>query len=511
MIRCLLFLVPWISCLAVQAQLASSDSLLKLKNASDSLSALTAKPIDQLKYREKRLDSLQHSLQSKLDSLTKFSTTGTLTDKMSARIITQSDSLRKKIVALQTKGQVPEEIRSATTTVEKTATQSQQNLSEKLSGFQPNGITDLPVGPDLPSPPSVSLPGVEPGKINIPDPSLLEIKRNSVELPQVNLSGASIPEIDQPAIPPIQKPESLGNYSGEIAEVTGKAKDYQQEIKQYSPGKFDEIKNTDQWEDKLSELDEVDEIKKQIDLADQAKRYFDPEVAKEEALNKAKKEAINHFAGHEEELKAAMEQLSKLKAKLPDTEGVVDLFAKHKNSLKEMSFIERLVPGLSLQFQKQRSFWLDVNPYIGYKISGRFVAGLGWNERLAYNFDNTAWDSQNHIYGLRSFLHFKLKTNFWLKGEVEVMNSPLRATQHPSSDIVSRGWVASYFGGIKKDFQLTKHLKGHVQMLYNLYNPEKTSPYTNRFNARMGFELPLKKKHPVKKNVQDISNQPTGN
>jgi hypothetical protein len=30
-----------------------------------------------------------------------------------------------------------------------------------------------------------------------------------------------------------------------------------------------------------------------------------------------------------------------------------------------------------------------------------------------------------------------------------------------------------YFVGIKKDFQLTKHLNGNVQMLYNLYNLEK--------------------------------------
>ncbi len=31
-------------------------------------------------------------------------------------------------------------------------------------------------------------------------------------------------------------------------------------------------------------------------------------------------------------------------------------------------------------------------------------------------------------------------------------------------------------------------------MLYNLYNPEKKSPYANRFNVRMGLELPLKKR-----------------
>jgi hypothetical protein len=73
------------------------------------------------------------------------------------------------------------------------------------------------------------------------------------------------------------------------------------------------------------------------------------------------------------------------------------------------------------------------------------------------------------------------------------MHAPVRATSLPNADIVGRAWVTSYFGGIKKDFQLTKSLKANVQLLYNLYNPEKKSPYTNRFNVRTGFEFPLKK------------------
>lgn len=381
-----------------------------------------------------------------------------------------------------------------TSTIDDSATQVQTKINEKIASFQQNGMTDLSSAPGLPSLPSVSVPGGDVGDLNLPDGSLPKIKSDGIKVPQVDLPSSSMPGIDQPSIPSVSKPEGIENYSGKLSEVTDQVKDYQKEIKGFDPGNLDEIKNTDQWEDKLTGLEEMEEVKKQIELADQAKRYYDPEVAKEEALNKAKQEAINHFAGHEEELKAAMEQLSKLKAKMPDTGGVIDLFAKQKSTLKDKTFIERLVTGIALQFQKQGSFWLDFNPCVGYKISNRFLAGLGWNERLAYDFDKSAWDSKNHIYGLRGFLHFKLKTNLWLKGEAEIMNTPIRATPMASSDIVGRAWVASYFGGIKKDFQLTKRLKGNVQMLYNLYNPDKRSPYTNRFNARMGIKLPLKKR-----------------
>ncbi|WP_276373027.1 hypothetical protein [Chryseolinea sp. H1M3-3] len=410
------------------------------------------------------------------------------------RTSSQLDSLSLKKTKLDRKTQLPNEVGKKAITADSLLAKGRARVYTKLSGFQQNGVSDLSSDQGLPSLPSVSLPGGDVENLNLPNGSMSNIKTGGVEMPQADLLGASMPGIEQPSIPSVSKPAGMGNYSEKITEITDQVKDYQKEIKDFDPGKLDEIKNTDQWEDKLSELDEVEEVKKQIDLADQAKRYYDPEVAKEEALNKAKQEAINHFAGHEEELKAAMQQLSKLKAKMPDTEGVVDLFAKRQNPLKDKPFIERVVPGLALQFQKQGSVWLDLNPTLAYKISGRFVAGLGWNERLAYDFDKASWDAKNHIYGLRSFIHFKAKENFWLKGEMEVMRSPLRATPLRGSDIVGRGLVASYFAGIKKDFQLSKTLKGNVQMIYNLYNPEKKSPYINRFNVRMGLELPLKKK-----------------
>jgi hypothetical protein len=49
-------------------------------------------------------------------------------------------------------------------------------------------------------------------------------------------------------------------------------------------------------------------------------------------------QAVNHFAGKEKELMAAMDQLSKVK----DAEQVVDLFKKPVNPMKGKPFVERL-------------------------------------------------------------------------------------------------------------------------------------------------------------------------
>ena len=62
------------------------------------------------------------------------------------------------------------------------------------------------------------------------------------------------------------------------------------------------------------------------------------------------------------------------------------------------------------------------------------------------------------------------------------------------ADIGGRRWVWSLFVGIKKDYRISKNLKGNIQTLYNLYDDHDNSPYTDRLSVRMGFEIPMKKK-----------------
>jgi hypothetical protein len=459
---------------------------------------------------ERQIDSLRSYFESKAASIPKLSYRDPFS-KMISKLAVRSGSSQLPGAALRRNVSSSKNLDTLQSKIETKFSKPQTKINEKLSAFQSNGMTGLSTDLKLPSP-SVSVPsgGGDIGNIGIPNNILDKSTLGNASLPDANLPSPNL-STKPFQLPSIQEKLPTGEIpvnTNRISDVSEQIKNHQESLKDVTSeqaGKLsvDKLKITpEQIEEKIADLDEVEEVKKQVDLVDQMKRYHDPEVAKEEALNKVKKDAVNHFAGHEEELKAAMEKLSKLKAKLPDTEGVVDLFVKRQHPLSHLTFLERLTPGLSLQFQQLGSFWLDINPHIAYKISGRFTSGLGWNERFAYNFDNMQWDAKNHIYGLRGFVQFKFKTNFWFKGEAEIMNSPLRATPLLSSDVVGRGWVVSYFGGIKKDFNLTKHLKGNVHMLYNLYNPDKRSPYVNRFNVRMGFELPLKKKAKPKNEMQ---------
>ena len=154
--------------------------------------------------------------------------------------------------------------------------------------------------------------------------------------------------------------------------------------------------------------------------------------------------------------------------------------------------IERLVPGFSFQIQSGSNILLDFNPYLGYKLNGRFILGFGWNERIAFNWDDKNFVGADRIYGGRSFLQFKVKEGLHLKVETEIMNAFVPSSRF-KPEPGSREWVWSYFAGIKRDFRFSKNVMGNVQVLYNLYDPKHQSPYPTRFVIRMGFEFPLKR------------------
>ncbi len=246
-------------------------------------------------------------------------------------------------------------------------------------------------------------------------------------------------------------------------------------------------------EDEIQQAAPIDDVSAQLSEADRAKRYFDPQVAKEESLNRAKLEAINHFSGHEQEIRTAVEFLSKAKSKVPGTDNIVDPFQK-QNSLKGLSTIERFVPSVTMQLQRDLSLWLDINPALGFRLSHRFLLGAGWNQRVAYSQNQKKWDVSATAFGARSFLCFKFNSLLSVKTETEILNVNPSQFAPRNSESSSRIWVWGVFVGAKKDFNLGKHLIGNVQMLYNLARTDNICPYVRKFNVRLGIELPLFKK-----------------
>jgi hypothetical protein len=211
------------------------------------------------------------------------------------------------------------------------------------------------------------------------------------------------------------------------------------------------------------------------------------EEAQQQVLNEMKEQAFDHFGGKQEILRKSMEQVSEYKQKFPDVQSLADLPKKAPDPIKKKSFIERLVPGLTLQYQRWNEHLLDVNLYTGYRFTSKLTAGVGWNQRIAYDADHNQWNQLSYVYGPRVYSSYNLGRGFIAHIEGET----IRTFIHYSMTDPQTGqwqWVYSMMTGLKKEYRLTKKLKGTAYLLYNMFDPNHKSPYVDRLNARFGIE-----------------------
>jgi hypothetical protein len=297
--------------------------------------------------------------------------------------------------------------------------------------------------------------------------------------------GNALPKVDTP----------LGDLKG----VTDQAKGLQGDVKSITEGNLKDVKQLPETlESQASKIDGVADLQKQSGMVDEYKSKLDPlknpEAGKEKVAEMAKEVAIDHFAGKQEQLKAAMDKIAKYKQKYSSVSSLKDLPKRPPNAMKGKPFVERFLPGIYLQYQQKNGHLIDVNPYASYKLSGRFTTGIGWNQRFVYNNVKNHWDPQKRIYGPRAFVDFGIGKGFIVHLETEMMNSFVPSTFLGNPDTGSRQWVWGMATGMKKEYKIYKNLKGTVLLQYNLFNPYFKSPYIDRLNSRIGFEYVLKKK-----------------
>jgi hypothetical protein len=344
----------------------------------------------------------------------------------------------------------------------------------KLDVTLPNSDINFPEMPALAK--KLSLPGV-----NMPSFKNLSIPEINASLPQLGIDQIKTPE----AVGEIKELSgqlgSIGQVGNEIKEVTEKLKD--PEAKEELLAKAEE---------KATELAPVKDVSEKVGMP---KEFTDGQLSKEELQEEAKKQAIDHFAGKEQQVQAAMSQMSKLKQKHSSVQSLKDIPKKVPNPMKGKPFIERVVPGIAFQFLFKEAWLADFNPYAGYRFNGRITAGIGWNQRWGFTKED-GFNSQVRIYGPRIYGECLAFRGVSARLELETMYTatPPIIKPQPSYDASHREWVPGVFAGLKKDYTIYKRLKGTVFVLYNLYNPDYKSPYGDRLMTRVGLEYAMKKK-----------------
>lgn len=433
----------------VFSMLRDSTINIKLKKI-DSIQLTTTSRFNSLHNQYDSIDQayikLAGSFQYRIDSLQQL---GQPADEFIHKIDSLNAVKEEKLYALKSKSEdLKNEVREKLNSL---------NLPPEFSG----SISEYTATLDLVD---VSLPGTA---FSIPELNMPEIKGlnfSSPNIPELNLDGLSkIKDLTSQAeelkdgLPVMKLPENE-KMAAKVEEEASKFAG-----------------------DKLGEMPGIPELPQS------------GEEAQQQVLNEMKEQSLDYFGGKQEILRKSMEQVSEYKQKFSDVQSLADIPKKAPDPIKKKSFIERLVPGLTLQYQRWNEHLLDVNLYTGYRFTSKLTAGAGWNQRVAFDADLNQWNQLSYLYGPRVYSCYNLGRGFIAHIEGETM----RTFIHYSLADPKAGqweWVYSMMTGLKKEYRLTKKMKGTAYLLYNVFDPKHKSPYVDRLNARFGVEYKIRKK-----------------
>jgi hypothetical protein len=449
-------------------QQSTLHSFFALKHSYDSISETASLKNRSITIRIDSLNALNlptDKLRLTLDSVSQFKT---------ARL----DSITNKVEALKARALGTLDGMSLT-----------EDLTVKTRSLN-SAIGKLDASLPVPELPNLDFNELPPGFSRL-DNQLTGL--NSPTIPNLNLPDASLPKVENPlsnqsnpGVPQVNLPIEISG------DVTAPLDQYQQQLSSALPTGLNSLPGS--LEENARDMADMDAIEEQIGNAEGMGTLpvqpTDPEALKERAVTEVRKQAVNHFAGKEEQLQQAMDRLSTYKKKYASIQNIADLADKRPNEMRDRSFVERLVPGLAFQIGRRDDWLLDVNPYLGYRFNGRLTIGAGWNQRIAYNTDSQGFNPESRIYGPRAYGEYGIGKGFCGRLELEYMNThvPPPFASNPENP-TGREWVFGALAGMKKQYRITSHLRGTIVLLYSLYDPDHRSPYGNRLNMRFGVEL----------------------
>jgi hypothetical protein len=448
---------------------------------------------DSVKEKFSRIDSVRISFNSEIQQINlEYQSTINAIDG-------QQISIQQKIDSLEQRALPADKLRSKADSLSNIRIKELDKVNEKVASAKSKAlgaIGKIELTPGMEGPVGELTQNIQGFDI---------IQRSGLEIPKIDLAGfdiskLNIAELDLPTGELGELKENIAQFDnietplGDASAISGKVSGVTEDVSNIADVNLADVKELpNAVEQQAMQIEGVQHLQEQSAIADQyTGQLADPEAIKKQAADLVKKEAINHFAGQEERLNTAMNKISKYKQRYSSVKSFRELPKRPPNAMKGKQFIERLVPGIYFQYQRKNQYLGDINPYAGYRISGRFTAGLGWNHRFAYDHDDKNWVARAVIFGPRVFVDTKLGRGFVMHIEQETMNTFIPATIHGNADDGHREWVWSTMAGMKREYRIYKNLMGTVLLQYNLFNQYFKTPYVERLNSRIGFEYRLK-------------------
>lgn len=190
----------------------------------------------------------------------------------------------------------------------------------------------------------------------------------------------------------------------------------------------------------------------------------------------------------QQNMQAAQNQLRQWKDKVNQLGGMsseTEIPEFVPNTQKKESLWSRLEYGTNLQNTRATNFLpvtTDIGLSVGYKINDRSVVGIGASYKMGWGKDIRSITITQEGMGIRSFLDYRVKGNFYISGGYELnyherfynVRQVLASAQSQQSGLV----------GISKKYTIRKKWKGDLKVLFDfLYNTHlpQTQPVLFRF------------------------------
>lgn len=191
-----------------------------------------------------------------------------------------------------------------------------------------------------------------------------------------------------------------------------------------------------------------------------------------------------------QQIQAGQAELNKLKDKMAKTgNGNAEELNFKPNNQKSKMFSQRLEYGANIQFSKSNNYLpstSDIALSLGYKLNDKSIMGIAFSYRigLGKGWENIKFSSQG--IGLRSYMDWKLKKNFFITGGYEQnYNMQIRNTQQLSN---YSAWKASGLIGISKKVVIKGGKKTKIEILYDFLS-HRHRPITQPLIFRTGFSF----------------------